>query len=200
VSLTSVIIGSGVLSIGDQAFGFCTSLASVTIPNNVQSFGGYAFQGCTSLVSVTIGSGVTQIGRDSFNGCTNLDNMIFNGPLTTTNIGITIFDGIEQNITRTFTFYSTSSATLIQQSLLDQIKLITVDDTSTGPQIFFLPTPNNISNDIYNDATLLNFLATDAKYGNIINSVVVTSDLINTSNTPKILMNTTNALISITIN
>ena len=45
--------GDLVVSIGSDAFEYCSSLTSVTIPNSVTSIGKYAFSGCSSLTSVT---------------------------------------------------------------------------------------------------------------------------------------------------
>ena len=42
-SIKSVTIGSGVTTIGNYAFYYCSSLASVTIPDSVTSIGGGAF-------------------------------------------------------------------------------------------------------------------------------------------------------------
>lgn len=196
-SLTSINIPAGVTTIGNGVFYNCTRLVSIDFPDSVTNIGRGMFTYCTRLSSVIIGSSVQSIDYRAFSQCTSLASMIFRGPLTNANIQNECFDGIDSNTTRKFIFLNTNSENEISTSLLAKLKPITVYDTVSpaGPQIFFLPTPNNI----YNEATLLNFLATDAnKYCNIINSVVVTSDLINTSNTPKILMNTTNALISIT--
>ena len=94
-------IGSGVTSIGTQAFSYCESLTSFygkyasedgrclivdgtlnsfapaglteyTIPDSVTSIGEAAFFGCWQLESVTIGSGVTSIGYSAFAVCDNL--------------------------------------------------------------------------------------------------------------------------------
>ena len=48
-SLTSVVIPSGVTSIGSSAFRYCSSLTSVVIPSGVTSIGSSAFRYCSSL-------------------------------------------------------------------------------------------------------------------------------------------------------
>ena len=75
-SLTSVVIGDSVTSIGSSAFSGCTSLTSITIPNSVTSIGGSAFSGCTSLTSVVIGDSVTSIGPRAFSSCTSLTSIL----------------------------------------------------------------------------------------------------------------------------
>ncbi len=88
-SLTSVTIPSSVTSIGNSAFDECTSLTSVTIPNSVISIGNSAFDGCTSLTSVTIPKSVTSIGSCAFYGCTSLANVTI--PNSVTSIGGSAF-------------------------------------------------------------------------------------------------------------
>lgn len=65
-SIQYVIIGDGVLSIGDYAFYSCTSLISITIPESVGSIGSKAFAYCSRLASITIPEGVTRIGNMAF--------------------------------------------------------------------------------------------------------------------------------------
>ncbi|MCD7712775.1 MAG: leucine-rich repeat protein, partial [Firmicutes bacterium] len=70
-SITSVIIGDGVTSIGSFAFFGCYNMTGITIPDSVTWIGDYAFQS-TSLTSVTIPAGVNSIGYGVFAGCTSL--------------------------------------------------------------------------------------------------------------------------------
>ena len=74
-SITSLVIGSGVTSVGNYAFRFCRNLTSVTIPNSVTSIGAVAFSSCDKLVSVTIPANVTSIERQAFMGCDGLINI-----------------------------------------------------------------------------------------------------------------------------
>ena len=52
-SITTVIIGDSVTSIGYMAFYNCTGLTSVTIGNSVTGIGEISFFACTGLTSVT---------------------------------------------------------------------------------------------------------------------------------------------------
>ena len=65
--LTSIAIPNSVTSIGDSAFGYCVGLTSITIPSSVTSIGNYTFYG-GSLTSITIPSSVTSIGNYTFYG------------------------------------------------------------------------------------------------------------------------------------
>lgn len=81
-SAAEVTIPDGVIDIGDEAFGGCTSLTSVTIPNSVTSICNGAFWNCTGLTSITIPDGVTDIGNSAFDGCTSLTSVTIPNKLT----------------------------------------------------------------------------------------------------------------------
>ncbi len=61
--------------INDYAFAYCTTLTSVIIGNGVTSIGNKAFHG-SALTSITIGNGVTSIGEDAFGDCYKLVEII----------------------------------------------------------------------------------------------------------------------------
>ena len=94
----SIVIPSGVTSIGEEAFCNCSSLESITLPDSVTSIGGWAFRDCSSLKSITLPSGVTSFVKSEFSGCsslksidvsgdnayyTSVDGILFNKDLTT---------------------------------------------------------------------------------------------------------------------
>ena len=83
-SITSVVIESGVTSIGEYAFNECTSLASVTIPTGVTSIGRSAFEQCSNLTTIDIPTSVESIGNCAF-GCTGLTEIDI--PASVTSIG-----------------------------------------------------------------------------------------------------------------
>ena len=67
-SLTSIVIPSGVTSIGDYVFTYCTSLTSIVIPSGVTSIGEYAFEFCGSLTSIVSNATTAPtIQRSTFN-------------------------------------------------------------------------------------------------------------------------------------
>ena len=89
--LTSVTIPNSVTTISLNAFNGCSGLTSVTIPNSVISIGNGAFYGCSGLISVTIGNGVTSIGSSAFYRCYNLTSITIGTAVTT--IGESVFLG-----------------------------------------------------------------------------------------------------------
>ena len=90
-NITSVVIESGVTSIGQNAFAYCSKLTSVTIPASVTTIGESAFYACEKLASVTIPSSVTSIGNQAFSGCTGLTSVTFDGTPSLTTIGNNAF-------------------------------------------------------------------------------------------------------------
>jgi hypothetical protein len=71
----SVVIESGVTTIGESAFLYCDALTRVTIPNSVATIGRYAFCACDGLTSVTIPNSVTTIENEAFSACDGLKSI-----------------------------------------------------------------------------------------------------------------------------
>ena len=83
-SLQSITIPNSVTSIGDSAFG-ASALQSITIPDSVTSIGDSAFVGAKNLQSVTIPNSVTSIGDDAFRSAISLESITI--PDSVTSIG-----------------------------------------------------------------------------------------------------------------
>ena len=75
VGCKQTVIPNSATSIGELAFGVCSSLASVTIPNSVTTIEAGAFYGCSSLTSVTIPNSVTSIGYFAFAFCSKMNSI-----------------------------------------------------------------------------------------------------------------------------
>ena len=90
-AIRKVELGSGVTSIGSNAFSSCYSLSSITIPDGVTSIGGNAFENCYSLSSITIPDGVTSISNSAFSNCYSLSSITI--PDGVTSIGNYAFQG-----------------------------------------------------------------------------------------------------------
>lgn len=81
-SVKSIVIESGVTSIGADAFCSNSSsynryddLSSVTILGDLKTIGSYAFSGCINLSDINLPDSVTTIGKSAFYGCTGLTSI-----------------------------------------------------------------------------------------------------------------------------
>ena len=90
-SMTDITIPDTVTKIGWESFQSCRSLTSIDIPDSVTEIIGCAFHNCSALTSVTIPSGVTSLGEGTFAYCTSLVSVTF--PDGMTSIGDTTFAG-----------------------------------------------------------------------------------------------------------
>ena len=84
-NLVSISIKSTVVRIGMAAFSGCKALMDISIPSSVKYIDDSAFIGCTTLTSVDIPASVESIGEHAFYGCTNLASITIPNGLT--NIG-----------------------------------------------------------------------------------------------------------------
>jgi Ca2+-binding EF-hand superfamily protein len=82
-TIKTVVIKSGVTTIGDKAFYGCTSLTTVTLPEGLTAVGNNAFYRCTSLTSIALPMGVTTIGEYAFASCSSLASITLAEGLTT---------------------------------------------------------------------------------------------------------------------
>lgn len=79
--LTSILLGTGHLSIPISCFASCTSVKNINIPSNITTIETNAFNNCTALSEVYFGASLQSIGGNSlYNGafynCINLETVI----------------------------------------------------------------------------------------------------------------------------
>ena len=105
--LKTLVIDSGVTSIGNYAFYGCSGFTgSLTIPNSVISIGIWAFAGCGFTGSLTIPDSVTSIATSTFSGCSGLTSVII--PNSVTSIATSPFQGCSGLTSLTLPFIGTS--------------------------------------------------------------------------------------------
>ena len=80
--LTSVNLGTLMVTINDYAFANCKSLSTIDIPATVTTIGNSAFRNCNWFTSFKIGTGVETIGDYCFAGCISLDDFTIPGNVT----------------------------------------------------------------------------------------------------------------------
>jgi hypothetical protein len=78
-SLTNVSIPDSVTSIATNAFSGCSRLSNIVIPNRLTTLQAGVFSSCMSLTSVTIPASVTRVEQGAFSGCFNLLAVYFKG-------------------------------------------------------------------------------------------------------------------------
>lgn len=105
-NVTSVTIPSTVAKIGYRAFYKNYALKSVVLPNSVTSVGKNAFQNCTGLTSVTLSGSMSEIPAYCFSKCEKLKSIVLTS--YTSKIGSCAFDGC--SALETVSFRGTSSA------------------------------------------------------------------------------------------
>ena len=74
--VTSVVIQSGVTTIGENAFVNFSNMSNISIPDSILSIGKYAFSCCTSLTVITVPRSVTFIAPAAFDSCSLLAEII----------------------------------------------------------------------------------------------------------------------------
>lgn len=83
-NLTTVVLPSTLMTIGEWCFESCHSLTEIVIPKRVELIGNYAFYQCMSLTSVTFesDSALREIGFGSFYHCEKLKELVLPQGLT----------------------------------------------------------------------------------------------------------------------
>ena len=177
ISITKVVIKSGVTSIGAGAFWDLKELAQVTIPSTVKSFGDSAFSGCPKLKSVTIPSGVTTL-ADTFAGCSSLTTVTI--PSSVKTIGdftftqctglktVTFASGSKLNSIGQTAFFNCSSLTKITlPGSLTSINAHAFESCDVLAQVVIPQSVTTMASDIFRDCPKLKTLGAIGSGSNI---------------------------------
>ncbi len=89
----TVSLPDSIMSIGYNAFSYCTKLKSVTIPPSIRIIDSAVFLRCESLETVVLPDEIATIDEYAFCGCTSLKNI--NVPSSLKKIGESAFDECE---------------------------------------------------------------------------------------------------------
>ena len=73
--LHTVELTDSISKIGTFAFGYCSSITEFTIPLSVISIGNCAFCNCTGLTDITIPASVKDVGEETFRDCSGLNSI-----------------------------------------------------------------------------------------------------------------------------
>lgn len=115
--ISGLTIGSGITTIGVQAFANCRQLSGhVVIPNNVTEIKRSAFVYCDSYTALTLGTGVATIGDAAFCYNTSL-NVIYLDTTNTVTLGNNAFLQFSFALPGTFYYHSGTDITAFQAQL-----------------------------------------------------------------------------------
>ncbi|MBQ3355577.1 MAG: leucine-rich repeat protein [Clostridia bacterium] len=88
--IKTVVVGSGVTSIGDYAFENVAFMTSVSLPDTLQRIGSGSFSFCSDLAALDLPEHLTTIGASAFTTCSSLETLVL--PASLTSIGYNVFD------------------------------------------------------------------------------------------------------------
>ena len=122
--VTSVILPSGLTSIGTFAFRDCC-FTNVTLPESVEYIGGRAFWDCKNLVSINLPKKIWYIGDDAFTGCKSLKSIHIPAAILGSSIfsncdalsDVTIADGVTSIPAGMFCYCSSLTSLVIPDSV-----------------------------------------------------------------------------------
>ena len=69
-------IPDGTVSVGDYAFYYCVNVSSITVPGSVRSLGEGAFGNCSSLTKAALNEGLEEIGEYAFQSSSGIRDII----------------------------------------------------------------------------------------------------------------------------
>ena len=110
-SISSVVVGEGITSIGSCSFAYCEALTEVSLPSTITEIHHESFRGCSLLEMVKLPENLTFVGDYAFSECENLPQIDF--PDTLCEIGSYAFSQCrnlaETDIPKSVSFIGTSA-------------------------------------------------------------------------------------------
>ncbi len=76
-SITAMVVGEGVKSIGYLAFYKCTDILYAVLPDSLTVIGNGAFGDCTRVEDIYLGKGIEELGNAVFSSCTSLNYVYY---------------------------------------------------------------------------------------------------------------------------
>ena len=89
-NITNVVLGEGIETIEDNAFGMCYSLTNITLPTTLKSIGDYAFES-TAITKIELPSELSSLGDGAFSSSALTKIVIYSKDIT---IARDTFDGV----------------------------------------------------------------------------------------------------------
>ena len=90
-AITSMNIADSVTNIDNDAFGKCTSLKDFKIPSGISHLSNGVFASCKSIASINIPNTITSIGNAVFYDCSSLNNVTIPDSVLNENMGSAVF-------------------------------------------------------------------------------------------------------------
>lgn len=133
-SITSVVVGEGVTSVGNGALDSCSNVTSVTLPSTLERIGNSAFEWCKALTEITLPASLKEIGIKAFRGCAALTRIVI--PDAVTKIGDNAFDSwtADQTIAFTRTKADVEANVTLGVQWRNKAKVEYSDVTETAPK------------------------------------------------------------------
>lgn len=101
----SASIPSGVVTVGSNAFYYCTALSQLTLPDTLTTINDYAFA-YTRIPNAVVPASVTNIGYAAFSGCSNMSDITISNPKCAIyDSSSTIYSGAKMHVAEASTAY-----------------------------------------------------------------------------------------------
>ncbi len=178
---TSVKIPDTAITIGSNAFSYCSTLENIEISKNVTSIGDSAFAYCTKLISITIPDSVISMGNCAFYSCDSLSEITI--PDSVTTMGSSIFEygsrALVINVSKNSTAENYAKTNNIEYKILLRISIGDYDTSPTNKDITVTATTSdgtlNETSHTFSENGSFDFIVTDESDNTSMKTVTITN-------------------------